>query len=63
MQSPKVLASIGEGSKSIRADLGRRGHQSPKELTSVGVGMKSFIGGQGPSDLTEDSNTTSNEPG
>ena len=63
MQSPEVPTLVEEGSKSICADLGRRGHLSLNEPTSVGEGIKSYIRGQGPSDLTKDPHTTSNEPG
>ena len=63
MQSPEVLTSVEEGSKSIHVDPGRRRHQSLKEPTSVEAGMKNFIGGQGPSNLTEDPHTTLNKSG
>ena len=45
MQKPKVLTSVGEGIKSICANLGRRRHLSLTEPTSIREGMKSYIEG------------------
>ena len=40
MQSPEVSTPVGEGIKSICADLSRRGHVSLNEPTSVEEGIQ-----------------------